>query len=95
MMKYAPGFWNWNESPPTPQPPQAPRMPVPMVYEPATRTAWEYRVVVIDAREEEPLTEAQAAELGAEGWLLAAVLDRTDSGRSGGRLHYYFVRPAL
>ncbi len=92
MSRYVPGFWN--ESPPTPQHPQAPRLPVPMVFEPPTRTAWEYRVVVVDPREEEPLTEAQAAELGAEGWMLAAVLDHT-GGRPGGRLHYYFVRAAL
>ena len=89
MSRNSPGFWN--ESPSTPP---APRPPVPIVFEPAARTAWEYRVVVIDTREEEPLTEAQAAELGAEGWLLAAVLDHTPSGRPGGRLHYYFVRAA-
>lgn len=92
MSRHSPGFWN--ENPPTPQQPQAPRLPVPMVFEPAARTEWEYRVVVIDTREEEPLTEAQATELGGEGWLLAAVLDQTGSGRPGGRLHYYFVRAA-
>jgi hypothetical protein len=68
-----------------------PMLPL-MVFEPASRPNWEYRVVTLDPREEEPLGEARLAELGAEGWLLAAVTDLTGQPRS--RLHYYFVRSA-
>jgi hypothetical protein len=82
------------ETPPSPN--QAPKqpMPVPMVFEPAplVRTRWEYHIVVIDAREEDPLGQEQATALGADGWLLAAVVSDAAGGR-GGRLHYYFVRP--
>jgi hypothetical protein len=83
------------ENPPAPQRPPHPAMPMPlpMVFEPAARARWEYRVVVIDPREEEPLDESRAAELGADGWLLAAVLENP-AGRYGGRIYYYFVRAA-
>jgi hypothetical protein len=63
-----------------------------MVFEPASRPKWEYRVITVDPREEEPLTEARLAEVGTEGWLLAAVVDLTSQPH--GRLHYYFVRAA-
>jgi hypothetical protein len=63
-----------------------------MVFEPASRPKWEYRVVTVDPREEEPLGEARMAELGAEGWLLASFADL--AGHPRGRLFYYFVRPA-
>jgi hypothetical protein len=77
------------EHPPTPQrlPP-----PLPIVFEQAARIRWEYHVVTLDPREEEPLDAARAGELGAEGWLLASVLDLT--GQPHGRLHYHFVRAA-
>ncbi len=68
-----------------------PMLPL-MVFEPASRPNWEYRVVTVDPREEEPLGEARMAELGADGWLLAAVMDLT--GHPRGRLFYYFVRSA-
>ena len=87
------GYENPPGPPHQPQQPQsqASRMPVPLVFEPPARVRWEYHVVAIDPREQEPLTEAQAAELGAEGWLLAAVLE-THTGRPS--IHYYFVRAA-
>ncbi len=81
--------------PQRPQSPPRPTMPVPMIFERAEtpRARWEYRVVVVDPREQDPVDEAQLAELGAEGWLLAAVLEGA-SGRPGTRLYYYFVRAA-
>ena len=73
--------------------PASPRPMLPlMVFEPASRPTWEYRVVTVDPREDEPLGEARMAELGTEGWLLAAVLDHTSQPR--GRVYYYFVRTA-
>jgi hypothetical protein len=63
-----------------------------MVFEPASRPNWEYRVITVDPREEEPLGEARMAELGGEGWLLAAVMDL--ASQPHGRLYYYFVRTA-
>lgn len=79
---------------PTPSP--RPFMPLPIVFETgeAARTRWEYRVVVVDPREEDPLGEPRLSELGAEGWLLASVLE-VPTGRSVPRLHYYFVRAAI
>jgi hypothetical protein len=68
-----------------------PMLPL-MVFEPASSPKWEYRVVTVDPREEEPPTEARLAELGADGWLLAAVVDL--AGQPHGRLYYYFVRSA-
>ena len=73
-----------------------PFMPLPIVFDSseAVRTRWEYQVVVVDPREEEPLGEARLHELGAEGWLLASVLE-APTGRSVPRLYYYFVRAAV
>jgi hypothetical protein len=83
------------QEPPQPQrtPPQRPPLPVPMIFEEAPRARWEYHVVALDPREQEPLDEAQLVELGADGWLLAAVLDGAN-GRPHTRLYYYFVRTA-
>lgn len=76
-------------------PPEAPRPgSVPsMLFVPAPTdpTRWEYRVVIVDAREEEPLEETRLAELGAEGWLLAGIVQST-TGFTAGKLYYYFVR---
>ena len=68
-------------------------LPVPMIFEEAPRARWEYHVVALDPREQEPLDEAQLTELGAEGWLLAAVLEGA-SGRPHPHIYYYFVRAA-
>ena len=45
---------------------------VPMVYEqvPVEPVRWEYRVLTVDAREEDLPDAARLNELGAEGWLL-------------------------
>ncbi|HEV7129329.1 MAG TPA: hypothetical protein VGN32_17985 [Ktedonobacterales bacterium] len=77
--------------------PQSPAHPIiPMVFEEREprHAAWEYHVVVIDPREDEPLAEAPLAALGADGWLLASVL-RAPAGDASGRLYYYFVRSAF
>jgi hypothetical protein len=79
-----------------PAPSQRPFMPLPVVFDAdeAARTRWEYRVVVVDPREEEPLGEARLSELGTDGWLLASVLD-VPTARAVPRLYYYFVRAAI
>jgi len=84
-------------------------IPMPMVYEdvPLNPAQWEYRVLAIDPREEEPLTVERLNEMGSEGWLLIGVLKLPESGASGGLedsrqrrrqeapVHYYFVRQKM
>ena len=68
--------------------------PTPIVFERADPARWEYRVVTIDPREDEPLDERALAGLGSEGGLLANILT-LPSGQSGqtiSRIYYYFVR---
>jgi hypothetical protein len=66
-------------------------IPAPMVFEPREPQRWTYHVVRLDLREDEPLDEALLNALGAEGWLLAGMLEpRTDRPY----LYYYFVRAA-
>src|SRR5260221_14679554 len=57
---------------------------VPMVYErvPVEPVRWEYRVLTVDAREEDLPDAARLNKLGAEGWLLVGVLDQRVKGRS-------------
>src|SRR5260370_23177574 len=57
---------------------------VPMVYErvPVEPVRWQYRVLTVDAREEDLPDAARLNELGAEGWLLVGVLDQRATGRS-------------
>ena len=78
-------------------PPDAPRggYPSPMLFVPAPRdpARWEYRVVVVDTREEEPLDESRLAELGQDGWLLAGAVQPA-SGFATSKLYYYFLRAA-
>jgi hypothetical protein len=80
-----------------PQPPLTPREAgaLPMLYVPAPRETpqWEYRLIVVDLREEEPLDEAHLSDLGKEGWLLASVVQPA-LGPLANRLFYYFVRSA-
>ena len=66
---------------------------VPMVYErvPAEPVRWEYRVLTVDAREEDVPDAIRLNELGAQGWLLVGVLDQGPTGK-GSLVHYYFVR---
>lgn len=66
---------------------------MPIVYEAAEPQRWAYRVVTIDPREEEPLSEERLAELGNEGWLLAGIFHHT-IGQHTSRVLYYFVRAA-
>jgi hypothetical protein len=66
---------------------------MPVVFERAEPQRWEYHVVTIDPREDEPLDEAVLGKLGGEGWLLAGVLPYPTSGASG-KIVYYFVRSA-
>jgi hypothetical protein len=66
--------------------------PMPIVYERADPPKWEYRLVTIDPREDEPLDESALAALGAEGWLLVGILQHPISERA--HLLYHFVRAA-
>ena len=75
-------------------PHQSPLIPAPMVFEPAEPQKWEYRTITIDPREDEPLDGAPLAALGAEGWLLAGILQPSTTGGSSPRITYYFVRAA-
>lgn len=66
-------------------------MPTPIVFERADPALWEYRVVTLDPREDEPLNEDTLNTLGNEGWLLATTVSLP--GASGTvRIYYYFVR---
>jgi hypothetical protein len=75
-------------------PHQSPLIPAPVVFEPAEPQKWEYRTVSIDLREDEPLDGAPLAALGAEGWLLAGILQPPVAGGASPRVTYYFVRSA-
>ena len=66
-------------------------LPLPVVFERVPAPQWEYQVLVIDPREEEPPTEDRLNALGNDGWLLASVIE-APAGRSATRLYYYFVR---
>jgi hypothetical protein len=66
--------------------------PMPIVYERADPPKWEYRLVTIDPREDEPLDEPALAALGAEGWLLVGILQHPAGERA--HLLYHFVRAA-
>ena len=75
---------------------QSQPLAVPIIFEKveASRSQWEYHVVTIDPREQEPLGEAELATLGAEGWLLAGILPHP-SERVTSRVSYYFVRQVI
>jgi hypothetical protein len=66
-----------------------------MLFVPAPKdpSRWEYRVVIVDTREDEPLEETRLTSLGEEGWLLAGVVQPA-TGFTTGKLYYYFVRAA-
>lgn len=67
--------------------------PIPMIYEhiPAKAPVWEYRVVTIEASENELPDAEKLNELGREGWVLVGLLDERANGR-GAHVHYYFTR---
>ncbi|HLZ24187.1 MAG TPA: hypothetical protein VKQ30_18900 [Ktedonobacterales bacterium] len=79
----------------TDPPDRNPSLAVPIIFEKveAPRTLWEYHVVTIDPREQEPLGESELAALGADGWLLAGILPHP-AERVTSRVSYYFVRQA-
>jgi len=60
-------------------------VPIPMVYENVQPqpARWEYRVLSIDAREEDLPSTELLNELGNQGWLLVGILDPGRTGRSG------------
>jgi hypothetical protein len=66
--------------------------PMPIVYERADPPKWEYRLVTIDPREDEPLDETALAALGEEGWLLVGILQHPAGERA--KLLYHFIRAA-
>lgn len=72
---------------------QGPSLPMPIIYErvESALQKWDYKVVTIDPREELPLDEQRLAAIGAEGWLLAGILQHP-SERAVSRVSYYFVR---
>ena len=55
---------------------------VPMVYEqlPVEPVRWEYHVMAVDTREMDVPDTVQLNELGAQGWLLAGILDQRTMG---------------
>jgi hypothetical protein len=61
---------------------------VPVVFGPARRARYAYRVLRQGGSE--TLDEDQLNRLGAEGWLLISVLPRAESGKT--LLEYLFVR---
>jgi hypothetical protein len=75
------------DDPPRP----ASAMPTPIVFERADPMRWEYRVIALDPREEEPLTEDRLTALGEEGWLLTTTVS-LPGGSGTLRIYYYFVR---
>ena len=72
---------------------QGSSLPMPIIYErvESALQKWDYKVVTIDPREELPLDDQRLAALGAEGWLLAGILQHP-SERTVSRVSYYFVR---
>ena len=69
-------------------------LPMPVVFDEVGPQRYEYHVVSIDPREDEPLDESALQALGKDGWLLAGILPPTEGGSSK-RLVYYFVRPTV
>jgi hypothetical protein len=66
---------------------------MPVVFDDLGPPRYEYHVVTIDLREDEPLDETALQSLGKDGWLLAGLLPPADGGAK--RLIYYFVRPTV
>jgi hypothetical protein len=68
-------------------------LPMPVVFDEMGPQRYEYHVVNIDPREDEPLDETALQALGKEGWLLAGILPPADGASR--RIVYYFLRPTL
>lgn len=77
---------------PHPQPEQQTQHPytVPVVFGPARRAQFAYRIVTDEREQEGGLGEAQLNALGKDGWLLVSVLPYAKAGKSV--LEYVFVR---
>lgn len=88
------GFRGRAEGPDTA--PARPPLPIPMIFEPpeAARAKWEYHTLVVDPREEAAPDAERLNALGAEGWLLAAVVPVPVSPTAV-HLTYYFVRETI
>ena len=67
---------------------------MPVVFDEVGPQRYEYHVVSIDPREDEPLDETALQALGKDGWLLAGILPLAE-GSPTKRLVYYFVRPTV
>ncbi len=67
---------------------------LPVVFDDVGPQPYEYHVVSIDPREDEPLDETALQALGKDGWLLAGLLPPAE-GSAARRLIYYFVRPTV
>ena len=63
--------------------------PLPIVYERADPLRWDYRVVAVHVPEEPLLDEQRLSALGAEGWLLAGIVE---SRNVLPVVTYYFVQ---
>jgi hypothetical protein len=66
---------------------------IPMVYEQAAPSRWEYRVLTVQPAEKDLPDEERLNALGRDGWIMAGLLDERISG-TGKFVHYYFVRQA-
>jgi hypothetical protein len=66
---------------------------MPVVFDEVGPQRYEYHVVSLDPREDEPLDETALQALGKEGWLLAGILPPADGAAK--RIVYYFLRPTL
>lgn len=80
----------------SPDEPAAPfSLPMPIVYDQTpARVKWEYHVVTVDLREQPPLGDDETAALGADGWLLAGIVQPPAAREPSHTLIYYFVRQA-
>ncbi len=75
---------------PEPQQAQHP-LTVPVVFGPARRAQFTYRVITTGRGQAARLEESRLNALGKDGWLLVSVLPRSD-GEGGSTLEYLFVR---
>jgi hypothetical protein len=75
---------------PEPQRAQHP-LTVPVVFGPARRAQFTYRVITTGRGPAARLDEDRLNALGRDGWLLVSVLPRSD-GEGGSNLDYLFVR---
>jgi hypothetical protein len=77
---------------PHPQPEQQGQLPytVPVVFGPAKRAQFAYRIITEGRGQGAGVDEAQLNALGKDGWLLVSVRPSTRAGKSV--LEYVFVR---